>query len=129
MPLNWHRRLSDWSAHVRAQHGRVSWLNMVLALLSGPVPADVWRERIKICARCPVKSPDAWVCRRELADGRKIGCNCDLVFKCLTAVPYSKTGGCYAREITVHEGWAAYVFPSRRAKLRAVWRFIFPAKA
>lgn len=122
--LKWRKHLGVWARRIRAQHGRVPWLKMVHGLLTGPVPAAVWSERIRVCARCPVRSPDAWICRRELTDGRVIGCNCDLVLKCLTAAPYPR--GCYARQVTDHEGWAAYVFPSRTAKLRAVWRFLFP---
>lgn len=120
--LHWRKRLGTWARHIRAQRGRVPWVKMALGLLSGPVPAEVWRSRIRTCARCPVKSPEAWVCRRELSDGRVIGCSCDLVMKCLTAAPYAR--GCYARMLSETEGWPAYVFPTRWAKIRAVWRFI-----
>jgi hypothetical protein len=94
---------------------------MLVAIASGPVPADVWRDRIRKCGRCPVRSDD-WVCFRRTEHGQNLGCRCDLTFLCMSAAPYPK--GCWAHEITEHEGWPAYRYPSRRAKLRAFWRFI-----
>lgn len=121
--FHWRKRLSEWRAVVR-QYGRGHYMGMVVALLSGPVPTDTWRERMKICLRCPVLDRERMICRKELGDGRVLGCSCYTPLLALTAAPYKR--GCYAREITEHEGWPSYVFKSRRAKLRAVWRFIFP---
>lgn len=125
MALHWKRRLTEWATHVRSMHGRVPWWRMLAALASGPVTADVWRHRIRTCARCPVKNQDAWVCGRPLRDGRFVGCNCNLVFLCLTAVPYSPTGGCWLREIGDPGGWPAVPHKNAWAKLRATLRFIF----
>lgn len=131
MPLNRRKRLAEWRTVLAAKGVKVSTWALVRAVLSGPVPANVWHERIRTCARCPVRSPGGWVCGRTIPDGRKIGCNCYLPLLCLTAVPYSKNGGCWGREVSkVHPpaeriGWKAHHFTSRWAKIRAVWLFIF----
>lgn len=123
--LHWRKHLSHWAAHVRSQHGRVPWGNMLLAVLSGPVPAQVWRSRIRTCAHCPVRSKEGWICQTTLANGDTVGCNCVIVFKALSAAPYPK--GCFAYEVTGgQEGWPAHHFPNRRAKFAAVLRFLRP---
>jgi hypothetical protein len=130
--LAYRKRLRHWFAvvlqfcnaeppHRRAQALAVAVWRMLRAIVSGPVPADVWRNRVRKCGRCPVRSDD-WVCFRQLSDGRMLGCRCDLAFLCLSAAPYPK--GCWAHEITEHEGWPAYRYPSRWAKIRAFFRFI-----
>lgn len=131
MALAWKVRLREWRTVLAAKGVKVSTWALVRAVLSGPVPADVWRERIRTCARCPVKSRTGWVCGRTLPDGSKIGCNCYLPLLALTAVPYSPEGGCWGREVSKdfkpaeRIGWVARPFKSRWAKIRAVWRFVF----
>lgn len=123
--LHWGKRIRHWAGVMSTYHGKVPWRNLILAALSGPVPAQVWNERIRKCARCPVRSEDDWICHNELGDGRTVGCGCDLVFKALSAAPYPK--GCWAYQVTDgHEGWPAHRFPSRWARWLAVVRFLFP---
>lgn len=125
--LNWKRILSEW-AHVARQHaGLSSGVTMAAAILSGPVPADVWRDRIRVCLKCPILDRETMACRRVLSDGSTLGCGCHAPLLALTAAPYPK--GCFARQLTEREGWPIYTFPSRRAKIRAVWQFIFPPKS
>lgn len=126
--LHWSKRLAEWRT-VLAQKGvKVSPLALLHAVLSGPVPSDVWRTRIRTCLRCPVYNAELKACYAALSDGRTTGCGCYTPFKALTAAPYSKDGGCWAREITKGdsepEGWPAYRFSSWREKLGAVWRFV-----
>lgn len=124
MALHWKRRLSEWVVVARKHHGLASGLTMLRALMSGPVPADVWRSRIRVCLRCPVLSRSDWACHAVLADGRVCGCKCYVPYLALTAVPYE--GGCWAHQYAPPAGWPAYKFPSFRAKVAAVFRFLFP---
>jgi hypothetical protein len=120
--LHWRKRIAEWR-RVLAQKGvKVSVFALLRALLSGPVPGDVWRDRMRVCMRCPVYDRDLRACYKPLSDGRVVGCGCYCPFKALTAAPYAR--GCYAREITDNEGGMAYRFPSRWAKVRAIWRFV-----
>lgn len=128
------KRIAEWRV-VLAQKGvKVSTWALVRAVLSGPVPADVWRYRMRVCRRCPVYNRELKACHKRISQGqyhRDLGCNCYTPFLALTAVPYSKEGGCWAREVTkeaqpesARQGWPAYPFPSRWAKVRAIWKFI-----
>jgi hypothetical protein len=125
--LAWGTRITEWRRVMTQKGVKVSIVSLARAVLSGPVPADVWRDRMRVCLRCPIFNQELKACHRRIEDGgyhRDLGCRCYTPFLALTAVPYSKTGGCWAREITVHEGWPAYLFPSRLEKLRAVARFV-----
>ena len=119
--LNWKKRIAEWRAVVR-QFGRGRYAGMIIAVASGPVPANVWRDRMRVCLRCPILDRERMACRKELSDGRTLGCNCYTPFLALTAAPYPR--GCWARQITDNEGWPIFTFPSWRAKVRAVWRFL-----
>lgn len=126
MSLHWSRRIRQWRTVLALKGARVSPWAMLRAVLSGPVPPDVWRSRLRICLRCEVFDHELKACRRILRDGRVLGCTCYTPFLAFTAVPYTRAGGCWAREISPHEGWGAFQHKSRTAKLRAIWRFLFP---
>lgn len=136
--LHLRKRLREWADIVRWHHGSVSWLAMGLAILSGPVPRAIWRARMRKCRQCPVHARRLlrdnhgilkWVglhlCHHQ-SGAQTLGCGCNTTFLALTAAPYPT--GCWARETTKNDrdGWPAYVFPSRWAKVRAVWRFFVP---
>lgn len=134
--FNWPKRRAHWIKVVRqfsndepplrrAQALAIAGFKMARALASGPVPPDVWRHRMKICGRCPVRSRNDWICFQSLTNGRSIGCRCDLAMLCLTAAPGKR--GCYARDIIDTEGWENFSYPTLRAKLAATWRFLKPA--
>lgn len=125
MALHWKRRLAEWRAVVR-DYGRGHYASMVLAILSGPVPARVWRSRLHKCMRCPILNRERMICRHELPNGGVLGCSCSVTMLALSAAPYER--GCWARMVDTSgkEGWPSYHFPNVRAKLRAVWRFLFP---
>lgn len=122
--IAWRKRIAEWQTVMAHKGVEVSVLALLRAILSGPVPADVWRDRMRICMRCPVYNRDLKACmqRHPLEPDRILGCGCYTPFKALTAAPYPR--GCFARQITDHEGWPNYIFASWRAKFRAVWRFI-----
>lgn len=129
--FNWRKRLSEWRAVLARKGVKVSTFALGRALLSGPVPPDVWRDRMRVCLRCPVYDAELRACRKRTSDGRVQGCSCYTPFLALTAVPYTLEGGCWAREVTrkaypaeAQEGWPAYRFPSRWARIRAIFRFI-----
>jgi hypothetical protein len=122
--LRWSQRIREWAVVARQHAGLASGLTMLRAILSGPVPREVWRARIKTCLTCPVLDRRTMACRRVMPDGSVIGCSCFTPFLAITAAPYPK--GCYARQRLPNEGWPSYRFPSRRAKVRAVLRFLFP---
>lgn len=127
--LHFRKRLSEWRTVLAAKGVKVSTWALVRAVLSGPVPADVWRNRIRVCLRCPVYNRELKTCHNVVPDGRVIGCGCYVPFKALTAAPYRL--GCWGREVSKdfkpaeRIGWVAHSFTSRWAKIRAVWRFIF----
>ncbi len=114
MSLNWNKRIGEWGI-VIAQAGEdahgwryyrffyASAFKMLRAVLSGPVPANVWHNRMRVCIRCPIRDPLTRACRKRMSDGRILGCS--------------------ARSVTDDEGWPEYVFPSAWSKLKAVWRF------
>lgn len=135
--LHWKKRISEWKRVVAlAAHGAPFWwrarfyvvsaLKMTRAILSGPVPAEVWRDRIRTCLKCPVLDRKMMVCRRVMPDGTIYGCQCSVTFLALTAAPYPE--GCWFRQRVSYEGWASHRFASRREKWLAVCGFIFPAK-
>lgn len=124
--LHWGKRIAEWRAVLAHKGVKVSTVALLRALFSGPVPADVWRDRMRVCMRCPVYDRDLRACFKPLSDGRVIGCGCYTPFKAMTAAPYAR--GCYAREITEHEGWPAYRFTSWWAKVRAIWRFVWASR-
>lgn len=128
MSLHWGKRIAEWRVVLAHKGVKVSILALVRAVLSGPVPPEVWRARMRVCLRCPVYDHELKACHKVIHDSiyhRVLGCFCYVVFLALTAVPYSPNGGCWARELSPTEGWPAYRFPSRWAKVRAVWRFVF----
>lgn len=123
--FNWPKRTRHWIGVVRRFSNAEPWpvrawaicvgaWKMARALASGPVPLDVWRDRIRTCAKCPARSVDGWVCYRRYPSA-ELGCRCDLALLCLTAAPGKH--GCWAREIThastEQQGWPNYVRPKR----------------
>lgn len=122
--LHWKKRIAEWRAVMARKDVRVSVLSLGRAMLSGPVPPDVWRDRVRTCLRCPVYDRELKACFKELEDGRRTGCGCYTPFKNFTANPYGD--GCWGHSIAVYVGWPKYVFRSWREKVRAVWRFLFP---
>jgi hypothetical protein len=105
---------------------KVSWLTLVRALLTGPVPAHVWRTRVYTCLRCELYNRELKACFKRLSDGRTVGCGCYIPLKAFTANPYGD--GCWGHSLTSNIGWPKYVFASTQAKWLAVWRFVFPKK-
>lgn len=98
------RHLPAWRAAVRTAGRNSSLGAMLRALLSGPVPAEIWRARMRVCLKCPVLVREGMTCGRP---GAGIGCACFVPFKAMTAAPY--TEGCWARAIGMTtEGWPAY---------------------
>lgn len=125
--MRWHRRIREWIAVLRLTQGegtKIPWFGLVRAVLSGPVPRTVWRQRIRYgCYQCPVYDRGIHRCRNPLPGYEGTGCGCYLPFSALSAAPYPK--GCWAKEVDDEElGWTAYRWPSRWAKLRAVICFI-----
>ncbi len=122
--LNWPRRLREWLHVAHLNAGVLSALPMLRALASGPVPAEVWRARMRTCLRCPILDRETMACRKVNFEGRVLGCRCYTPFLAITAAPYAR--GCWAHNIAPHEGWPVYVFAGWRDRVQAVWRFIFP---
>lgn len=117
------RRIQSWWRVARQNAGLLDGLAMLRALASGPVPRDVWRDRLRICLRCPILDRETMACRKVIASGRVLGCRCFVPFLALTAAPYE--GGCYAHNIAPHEGWPAYRFGGRWERVKAVLKFLF----
>lgn len=122
--MNWLFRLAQWVIALHYAKQRVPWFGMLLAILSGPVPRGVWRSRMRYgCYQCPLFNKDRLTCRGVFPPYDKHGCDCYLPLASLTASPYA--GGCYGRaKFGGDFGWGAYVFPSRRARFLAPFRFM-----
>ena len=124
------KRLSQW-CHVlslvaqgapwywRAWAFCVAGFKTTRAVLSGPVPPEVWRRRMRICAKCPVYDIADKACMKRLPNQTVIGCSCYCPFLALTAAPY-KEGG-FARAIgVVDEGWPAHRYSSFGDRIRTI---------
>lgn len=132
--IHWHRRLREWRTVVWKERASLSVPRLVRAVLSGPVPREVWRRRMRTCLNCPIHA--RWMIRvngvvtwtglhacRTAHDGAPLGCGCLTTAVALTANPYG--GGCWAASLTPDMGWPAYFWYSRRAKWRAIVGMIF----
>jgi hypothetical protein len=98
------RRLTEWRRAVVSAGRTLSWWAMARALLSGTVPRAIWRQRIRVCGKCPVYRPETRTCG---GSEPRMGCGCYVPFKALAAEPYP--GGCWVRSIGVaNEGWPAW---------------------
>lgn len=108
--MNWSRRFPEWLAALREEQrtaGRVPWLTMARAVMSGVVPRRVWRQRIRTCYACPVFNKEMLTCRGVPAQIAHLGCGCYVPFEALSAEPY--VGGCWGRaSIGDTFGWGAY---------------------
>lgn len=125
--MNLRKRIPQWIQAIRSEHGRgarVPWLGMVRAVLSGPVPSEVYRHRLLGgCRKCPIFDRRRLVCRSTLPAYRHMGCGCYLGFSALSAAPYPR--GCWlAQASDGRGGWPAYVWPSRWAKARSALYFL-----
>lgn len=125
--MKWRKRIKQWFEVLRWAHGRdvkIPWLGLVRALLSGPVPRAVWRERLRYgCYRCILFNGKYRACSSTHPRHLGVGCSCYLPFAALTAQPYEH--GCFGYEtLEGRIGWPAYRWPSRWAKARAIICFI-----
>ena len=127
--MNW-RRFKQWLevlALERRAAGRLPWLTMLAAILSGVVPRAVWRERMRTCMRCPLystvegKTGRLHLCKSTHPDMLGVGCGCAVNVSALSARPYFY--GCYGRDIDSSLGWGAHVWPSRWARVRSIVDF------
>lgn len=131
------KRRRQWLAALRLEQrsaGRLPWLTMFLALLSGPVPKPVWVGRLRTCMKCPLYSTHQLpgttkrtdrlhLCKSVYPGFEGLGCHCPVNVSAMTAEPYP--GGCWVRaQGDQSMGWGAYRWPSWMAKLRAIVRFI-----
>ncbi len=128
------RRLKQWVEALRlAGVRRVPWLGLVRAILSGPVPREVWRVRMRTCYECPLfstvqmpgttkRTDRLWLCKSTHPDMVGIGCGCALHYKALAAEPYQN--GCFGRGLDPDLGWPAYRFRDWGERLGCVIDFI-----
>ena len=101
----------------------VAGFKMTRAVLSGPVPREVWRHRMRVCAKCPVYDRVSRACMKKQPSGITLGCGCFTPFQALTAAPYKE--GCWARAIgVVDEGWPAHRYSSLANRILTIVRFI-----
>ncbi len=115
--IHWRKRLREWRTVVWKERASISPWRLLRAAMSGPVPREVWRQRMRTCGRCPVSSRKlirvngvlTWTglhaCRAEYGDV-KLGCGCLTTAVALTANPYGN--GCWAHSITENEGWGPH---------------------
>jgi hypothetical protein len=131
--MHWGRRLKHWLYALKlAGASKVPWLGMLQALMSGPVPREVWRQRMRTCMTCPLYSTEQMpgttkrtdrvhLCRSIHPQMLGVGCQCAVNIVALTADPYGKAG-CYGRNLDPELGWPVYV--DHRSKLRSLLDFL-----
>lgn len=80
---------------------------MIVAVLSGRVSRAEWRQRIRVCLRCPLYRSVSRTCGPGLGVFRGQGCGCYVPFKARAALPYTGSGGsgCWGRAAGVVTGW------------------------
>jgi hypothetical protein len=134
--MRWRKRIKQWVAVIRLAHGdkaKIPWVRMAFAVLTGIVPREVWRARMRRCMTCPLYStvqPAGTTKRTDLLHLCKsthprfagLGCHCAVNIAAVTANPYGQ--GCFGRTLNDTLGWGAYVWSSGWSKLRAVICFI-----
>lgn len=122
--MNWPFRLAQWVIALHVARQRIPWSGLARAVVSGPVPREVWRARMRYgCFQCPAFNHERLTCRGVPRQFQHLGCDCYVPFSALTAEPYP--GGCWGRAaLGVNFGWGAHVWPSRWAKVRATIVFL-----
>jgi len=123
--MNWLRRLRQWLYALKLAGVRnVPWLGLISAILSGPVPRDVWRQRMRTCMTCPLysKGNGVMLCRSTHPDMLGLGCGCFLPFTAMTAKVYEK--GCFGRDLEDTLGWPNHVWPTRWSRIKSVIDFV-----
>lgn len=135
--MKWARRIPQWLAALRIAGVRnVPWFGLLRAVLSGPVPRAVWRERLRFgCFQCPLyssvqmpgtikRSDRSHLCRSTHPQFSGLGCGCDVHMSALWAEPHP--GGCYGRTLplTLGLGWPAYVWPHWWSRYFAILAFL-----
>lgn len=96
-------RYGEWIRAILDSAGRGGiWravVKMGRSIWTGKVDRKTWRERMKICGRCPIRT--GHVC--EVVDGERVfGCGCFVPFKALVRAPY--LGGCWAKKHAPESG-------------------------
>jgi hypothetical protein len=101
------RRLGEWVVVLRLEGRKVSlsgkcamiWgiilggLKVTLGI-GGGVSRKQWRERMRICRKCPIADWEIKRCRPY--SGSALGCGCFLPFLGLEAKPFEK--GCWGKQ-------------------------------
>lgn len=132
--MYWPRRLRQWLYALRlAGAAKVPWFGMLQALLSGPVPREVWRNRMRYgCFVCPLyssvqmpgttkRTDRLHLCKSTHPQMLGVGCHCAVNIVALTADPYGKAG-CFGRNLDPELGWPVYV--DHRSKRQAFIDFL-----
>lgn len=135
--MRWRKRIPQWIKALRLAGAKnVPWFGLVSAVLSGPVPRKVWRERLRFgCFLCPLYSSvqmprTKWagnrvaLCRSTHPDFDGLGCGCYLPFTAMAANPHGK--GCFGRNLPIKPelGWGPHVWPHWWSRYVAVLAFL-----
>lgn len=129
--VNWRRRFPQWLEVLKIEQrsaGRLPWLTMVRALLTGVVPRAVWRQRMRVCMRCELfstvhgKTGKLYMCKSTHPDLLGVGCGCAVNISALSANPYGY--GCYGRMLYPDLGWGPHFWKGRWDRLKSVIDFV-----
>lgn len=125
--MRWRKRFPEWLAALREERrtaGRLPWLTFARAILSGVVPARVWRQRMRVCLTCPMFRHEGYLCKSLHPRFIGMGCKCVTWMIALFANPHGN--GCYAKSVLADSslGWGAYRWRSRWEKLFSPVRFL-----
>lgn len=93
------RHLREWRA-VLAEEGQAvtwrTWLKMLRGVIGIPASARVWRQRARVCLKCPIYDRELRRCRGPWIQNNPTGCGCYVPWLLRVRRPYLR--GCWGRQ-------------------------------
>lgn len=82
-------RYRQWRYAIQLAGAKAKLWPMLRAIKSGAVDARTYRQRLRICAACPIYDAEFKLCRKVIPQG-SLGCSCYVPYLAKTRVPYQR---------------------------------------